>query len=425
MNEQSAERNVKELQSVDYESNHRKSQISRRNIVIILVVICLVLVTSMAVSLASRSGEEQSATVMAPASESLASALTRTSEIGSAASTDHYNGQTYGMAMGLQHQQDRVRNTPSGQGRVVGAKIDSFVSVLLEASKQTNIPVLLSQQQVIEHIPLEQYVLQVTLAELPNSFELEAIKAQMLAVRTYIVHRMLNPSNMKQQEISGEKYIVTDTEQHQVYWNNEQMVSFRADDRNQQTLEKFEEALIETKGEILVYKDEPIDAVFFSTSNGYTEAAEDYWGYKVDYLQSVESKWDQEISPSYEKDITFTFDEFFTLLGIPDKNASKLNISEVTRTDSKRITSININGQTYEGKKFRQLLGLASTDFTWKIEKKEKTITLTTYGYGHGVGMSQWGANGMARQGYLANEIVSHYYQGVHIEQASKLVINY
>ena len=247
----------------------------------------------------------------------------------------------------------------------------------------------------------------------------------MLAVRTYIVRRMINASNIVQYEQSGESYIVTDTVQHQVYWSNEQMLKYETDEHNKETLEKFTRSLEATKGQIIIYNEEPIEAVFFSTSNGYTEAAEDYWGHAIDYLQSVESKWDQSISPSYEKELAFSYEQLYQLLGLAATDNDTLNISNVTRTNSNRIASLSINGEIIEGKQFRELLGLASTHFTWTLDKKAQTITFTTYGYGHGVGMSQWGANGMAQAGYLANDIVTHYYKGVHIEQASKLVNNY
>lgn len=331
----------------------------------------------------------------------------------------------YGMAMGAQHEQDRTTSFRNNNMNSSNNKGSTDTEANQNDVEQQIVTVLLTDKQIVERVPLEQYVLQVTLAEMPSSFELEAIKAQMLAVRTYIVRRMMSSSNMEKHEPSGEQYIVTDTQQHQVYWSNERMLTYREDKRNKKTLEKFEKALEETKNQILVYKQEPIDAVFFSTSNGYTEAAEDYWGYDIDYLQSVDSKWDRSISPSYEQEVAFSYEQLYQMLGLSENKKDKLNISDVVHTDSNRIANLSINGQTFEGKKIRELLGLASTHFTWTKDKKAQTITFTTYGYGHGVGMSQWGANGMAQEGYLANDIVTHYYKGVQIEQASKLVKNY
>ncbi|HIW34343.1 MAG TPA: stage II sporulation protein D [Candidatus Paenibacillus intestinavium] len=331
----------------------------------------------------------------------------------------------YGMAMGLQHEQYSQTKSESLSKSSVSSNTSKSTDNKQRGDEQPIITVLLTEQQIVEQVPLEQYVLQVTLAEIPSSFEEEAIKAQMLAVRTYIVRRMTNASNVEQLEQSGERYIVTDTVQHQVYWSNEHMLTYEADESNKKTLEKFTRALEETKGQILIYNEEPIEAVFFSTSNGYTEAAENYWGHAIDYLQSVESKWDQAISPSYEQKVAFSYEQLYQLLGLAANNNDKLNITNVTHTNSNRIASLTINGEIFKGKQFRQLLGLASTHFTWTKDNKARTITFTTYGYGHGVGMSQWGANGMAQAGYLAKDIVTYYYKGVHIQQASKLANNY
>jgi len=344
------------------------------------------------------------------------------SNVTSRNSSDIWN---YGMAMGTQHERDRTTSFRSKNESSSNNKESKETESNQSDVEQPTISVLLTNKQIVERVPLEQYVLQVTLAEMPSSFEPEAIKAQMLAVRTYIVRRMMSSSNLEKNQPSGEQYIVTDTQQHQVYWSNEQMIAYREDKSNEKTLEKFEQALEETKDQIVVYKEEPIEAVFFSTSNGYTEAAEDYWGYDIDYLQSVDSKWDQSISPSYEQEMEFSYEQLYQLLGLSESNKDMLNISDVMHTNSNRIANLSINGQTFEGKKIRELLGLASTHFTWTKDKKAKMITFTTYGYGHGVGMSQWGANGMAQEGYLANDIITHYYKGVQIEQASKLVKNY
>ncbi|MCR8660473.1 stage II sporulation protein D [Paenibacillus endoradicis] len=405
------------------------TKISRRSMMSILLVLCSVLVASMLIVRSTEPSKQldtdRAVTVEMPALAQHSTLNEPSSEQSSTSSRDKYDIWNYGMAMGLQHEQDQTtsfgsKNTSSSDNEeskeIVGNQNDE---------DQPVITVLLTDKQIVERVPLEQYVLQVTLAEVPNSFETEAIKAQMLAVRTYIVRRMMNSSNMEQHEPSGEQYIVTDTQQHQVYWSNERMLSYQEDKSNKKTLEKFEHALEETKDQILVYKQEPIEAVFFSTSNGYTEAAEDYWGYDIEYLQSVESKWDQSISPSYEQEVALSYEQLYQLLGLSENNNDKLNISDVVHTDSKRIANLSINGQTFEGKQLRELLGLASTHFTWTKDNKAQTITFTTYGYGHGVGMSQWGANGMAQEGYLAKDIVTYYYKGVHIEQASKLVKNY
>lgn len=273
------------------------------------------------------------------------------------------------------------------------------------------ISVFLSEEQTIERVPIEQYVLGVALAELPGNFEYEAIKAQMLAIRTYIIRRV-------NQELSSDKsrsYTVTDTTADQVYLSLHKVKEYEADYPEQYA--KFVKALQETEGKLISYENEPIDALFFSTSNGYTEDAAAVWGQEVAYLQSVASPWDQALSPSYETEVSYSFKELYERLNLKESRRSgSVKISNIARTESGRIESLNINGASFAGKELREKLALSSTDITWTIDKKHESVTFVCYGYGHGVGLSQWGANGMAQQGYLAEEIVKHYYTGVSIE---------
>jgi len=276
------------------------------------------------------------------------------------------------------------------------------------------IEVLISEKQTIERVPIEQYVLGVALAELPGSFEYEAIKAQMLAIRTYIIRR----ANAAQNSDESSPYLVTDTTSDQVYLSLDKVKAYKADYPEQ--YEKFVKALQETEGMFISYENEPIDALFFSTSNGYTENADAVWGQEVAYLQSVESPWDEALSPNYKSEASYSFDELYELLNLKESRRNgNVKISNIARTKSGRIESLKVNGASFTGRELREKLALSSTDMTWTIDQRHESITFTCYGYGHGVGLSQWGANGMAKQGYLAEEIIMHYYTGVHINSAS------
>lgn len=278
----------------------------------------------------------------------------------------------------------------------------------IDATKAINVSVLLQEENTIETIPLEDYVLYVTLHELPWSFHDEAVKAQMIAARTYIMYRLNNSSDSKE-------YDVTDSTTHQVYRFIDEA---RLTEKEKEQLKHFKGLLEETKGKIITYNNEPIDALYFSTSNGKTESAEYYFNQSVPYLQSVISKWDKSISPSYTKQFEFTFDQFFTRLKaatILDKGSNTISIETVERSSSNRLLTISINKQEVSARKLREALGLASTDFKWTIHNKDKRITFTTTGYGHGVGLSQWGAEGMARDGYKAVEILKHYYTDIEV----------
>lgn len=279
------------------------------------------------------------------------------------------------------------------------------------------ISVFLKEQNKIEKVSLEKYVLGVALAEIPLEFEYEAIKAQMLVARTYILHRLWK-NTMRDEAVA---YDVTDQTTDQVYLPLGEVERYRQVESRQIHMEKFERALAATKDMLITYNDEPIEAVFFSASNGYTENAEDYWGDAIPYLRSVSSEWDKEYSPSYQQKQMFTYQYIKERFSSSDIKPT-LKIEEKTKAN--RIATIAINGEIYSGREVRELLGLASNDFTWVLNDKKQEITFLTYGYGHGVGLSQWGANGMAAEGYLANAIIEHYYSGVEIQQASKLVNN-
>lgn len=282
------------------------------------------------------------------------------------------------------------------------------------SQKEPVIAVLLSNEDNVEQVPLEQYVLGVSLAELPGSFEYEAIKAQMMAIRTYIVRRILQAERSEEKQ----SYIVTDTTSDQVYLSLEEVKAYEAD--YPEPYEKFVKALEETKGKIISYENEPIDALFFSTSNGYTENSDAVWGQEVAYLRSVASPWDEALSPSYESEVSISFNELYERLNLKESRRNgSVNITKVERTESGRIESLTVNGASFTGKELREKLALSSTDMMWTIDKQQESVTFICYGYGHGVGLSQWGANGMAKAGYLAEDIITHYYTGVSIEQAS------
>ncbi|RJE85693.1 stage II sporulation protein D [Paenibacillus sp. 1011MAR3C5] len=276
--------------------------------------------------------------------------------------------------------------------------------------------VYLTERKKVESVPLETYVMGVLAAEMPIDFELEAMKAQAIAARTYIVRRLSSAA------MASERADVLDTVQHQAYLSKDELGKRWKGQDKTVNLSKLKRAVDETRGFILTYDGEPIEAAFFSTSNGFTENAEDYWTQSLPYLRSVESPWDAEISPRYEAETSFSKKELYRALGLKGKAASsKLTIHVAKRTEGNRIKEVVINGKSFSGREVREKLGLASSHFSWKIEDDE--IVILTYGLGHGVGMSQWGANGMAQEGRSASDILMHYYTGTKVEQASKLPI--
>jgi stage II sporulation protein D len=174
---------------------------------------------------------------------------------------------------------------------------------------------------------------------------------------------------------------------------------------------KIKNAVAATKGEYLTYNGTFIEAVYHSTSNGLTEDAIAVWGNDYPYLKSVDSHWDLNAS-SYYRETAKEFSVISSIIGI-DFNATT-NVEVLSRNSSNRISQIKIGDKTFTGVELRNLLGLRSTDFDIKIEGDN--VTFVTRGYGHGVGMSQYGANGMAKEGYAYRNILSHYYPGTQIK---------
>ncbi|HWO98817.1 MAG TPA: stage II sporulation protein D [Bacillus sp. (in: firmicutes)] len=258
----------------------------------------------------------------------------------------------------------------------------------------------------IEKVALEEYVLGVVAAEMPAEFEIEALKAQSLAARTYIIKQLLSESDLSVPKGAN----VTDTVLHQVYHNRQELKKLWGMDYDWK-IEKVEKAIAETKGKILTYDNSPITAAFFSTSNGYTENSEAYWPDSMPYLKSVESPWDKE-SPKFLDQTVLDVNEFEKKLGVQLSSDGTLG-KVIERTPGQRIKLVSISGKELTGKEIREKLQLRSTDFNWT--RKGDQIIITTKGYGHGIGMSQYGANGMASEGKSYQDIVTYYYQGADV----------
>ena len=256
----------------------------------------------------------------------------------------------------------------------------------------------------IDYVPLEEYVLGVLAGEMPISFEKEALKAQAVAARSYVLKRM---------EYNAEKdYDVIDTVQNQVYLDIEYLKKAWKDNYVK-NINKLREVIKETEGEYVMYEGKIADTLFFSTSNGYTENSEDVFSRAIPYLVSVSSSWDEIESPVFNDKKTFTITEFCKILNILCENSVEINITKRTKTG--RVQELTINGKTFQSSTLYTALKIRSTHFT--IEQSNGNITFYTKGYGHGVGMSQYGALGMAKEGYNYKEILMHYYTGTTIEK--------
>lgn len=254
-----------------------------------------------------------------------------------------------------------------------------------------------------EKIPLETYITGVVAAEMPVSFKKEALKAQAIAARTYA----LKTTNYGKTAIAPTvaRQVFYDEEQRKANWAS----NFLGNEK------KIVEAINETKGQVLLYNNELITAMFHSTSNGKTESAYGYSGNNVPYLQSVASISDQA-SPKFTAEQEWTLAQWNKLWPV-QWQASDFNHIQLFYNDSGRVDRLQLGNNVWTGREVRTLLGIPSTDFTINYNNTTRKVHVKTQGYGHGVGMSQYGAEAMANEGKTAAEILHYYYQDIEIKK--------
>lgn len=293
----------------------------------------------------------------------------------------------------------------------------SMPSVYRQGSSSLYIPVYLTKEKKVESLPLETYVRGVLAAEMPIEFELEALKAQAMAARTYIIRKQVE---QEMGNLPPGEALVTDTINHQVYVSDLELKA-RWGSLYEGNSDKLDQAIRETEGVILTYDGKPIEANFFSTSNGYTENSEDYWNSYIPYLRSVPSPWDRMLSPRFKETVEMSAAALRSKLGISStlsvSTGSGSGLQVVELSQGHRIKKLRIAGKAFSGREVREKLGLNSSQFQWSWQGDR--LQITTFGYGHGVGMSQWGAQGMALEGRKAEEIVKYFYTGIELGEAA------
>ena len=301
-------------------------------------------------------------------------------------------------------------------------KITDTNEVVEASTKQNNniimkgneiIRVYITETGEIEEVNLEDYICGVVSNEMPANFEKEALKAQAVTARTYLASKKLNRCTLH------EGIDICDSTHCQVYTSKEKRLEKWGADYANEYWNKIKEAVDETSGQVLSYEGELVlYPQFFSTSSGQTENSEDVYLGEIPYLRSVASTG-EESAPKYTSDKTLKISDFVYLL---NSNFTNLNVTVENIKNNFNIKSssaaggvikLNINNVEIRGVDFRKALSLNSINFTYEFNGDY--ITFHCKGYGHGVGMSQWGANAMAKNGSNYEEILKHYYTGVEI----------
>jgi stage II sporulation protein D len=288
---------------------------------------------------------------------------------------------------------------------------------ITEAEKH-KINVYLSSNEETVEMDLEEYIKGVVAAEMPASFDLEALKAQAVAARTFAYGRMSGVYASKQ-EIHDGADICTDSTHCQAWVSKKDAMKKWGILTASRYWSKIDRAVNETRGKIVVYQGNVANTLFHASSPGRTENAEDVWqGTYVPYLRSVESEG-EEASKDYIATVMLNTDEMDEKLkeAYPDRKIDEItsdSIEILGLTVGRRVKMIKIGNIVIKGTEFRKLFGLRSACFTVE-QVEDDLVKIITKGHGHGVGMSQWGADSLAKKGGTFEEILKHYYTGVDI----------
>ncbi len=271
---------------------------------------------------------------------------------------------------------------------------------------------LLGRDGQVTELTMGDYLWGVVAAEMPASFEPEALRAQAVCARTYSLWKL----NAKSHGEDGAD-ICADSTCCQAYLSREDAAQRWGEGTADAYTAKIAAAVADTDGQVLTYDGAPIQAVFFSSASGATEDAAAVWGKSLPYLVSVDSPEGDEV-PNYRSTVTLTAEQVKKAAGEAGLGADLSGepstwFTNLTRTASGRVASVELGGAELSGGAARSLFALRSACFD--VSEKDGVFTFSVTGYGHGVGMSQYGANAMAKAGSGWRDILAHYYTGAEI----------
>ena len=279
-------------------------------------------------------------------------------------------------------------------------KLDNDIKKTTSKEISSSITIKINKNNKIKELDLEEYIIGVVAGEMPASFEMEALKAQAVTSRTYAMYKINNTKDNYDIETNVDDQVYITTDEMKEKWGNDYELYYN----------KIKDAVYSTQNLVMKKDNKIFKSYYFAMSNGTTADSSTVFGEST--TTSVESPWDNESLNKFLVTTEFTSNEIKTKLNIKDDIT---NIEILSRDKTNRVEKIKVNNKTYTGIEFRQLLSLRSTDFT--LSKIDNTYSITTKGYGHGVGMSQYGANGMAKENYTYDEILKYYYQDIEIEE--------
>ncbi len=264
----------------------------------------------------------------------------------------------------------------------------------------------------VEELELDQYLLGVVSSEMPASFEIEALKAQAVVARTYTIYKITEEKKHENADICD------DSKCCQAWISKEDRFARWNEEERESNWSKIEEAVNSTKGEIVKYEGKPINAFFHSNSGGTTDTATAVWGgANYPYLQAVETSGEDAYT-QYSSEVVLSKEEFANKIREYHSEfqidySLENQIEILSYTEGERVKEIKIGNLNLSGVEIRNIFKLKSAKFEINIDGEN--IKFNVIGYGHGVGMSQTGADSMARQGKNYEDIIKHFYTGVEI----------
>lgn len=293
------------------------------------------------------------------------------------------------------------------------------IDISKDITEEPVIKVYITKTKKIKKIKLEEYIEGVTASEMQPEFQLEALKAQAVAARTFAISHMSDYGGIQYSGAHGAD--VNDTSSCQVYVDKDDKVKSWPKKYANDYWNKIVQAVTSTKGEVITYNGKIIMyPYYFSTSSGKTENSVDVFNLDEPYLKSVDSSI-ENVSPNFRTMAKYTYKFFINKINTSVKGADlaydnlKNQVSVIRRTNAGSVIKIGLGKETITGSKFREILNLKSANFT--IGYDNGYVEIVCSGYGHDVGMSQWGANIMASMNKGYKEIIRHYYTGVNIEK--------
>lgn len=285
--------------------------------------------------------------------------------------------------------------------------IGRFSQNATESAETFSQTICVMDQDTLLEMELDEYILGVILGEMPAEFELDALKAQAVASRTYTLRKVLK------QNKHTDARVCTDASCCQAYIRTDYYLSHIGSESD---VERVRLAVDETTGQVITYEGNLIEATYFSCSGGMTEDAAAVWGTSVPYLVAVQSPG-EESSSFFQKQYRFSKKEFLRKLGIPETTELSESSIRMIATAGGGVDQMEISGMLFSGTQLRMLLGLPSTAFSVTIAADY--VLISTRGYGHRVGMSQYGADAMAVEGSTYEQILLHYYPGTELVRLS------